>query len=42
VFGEVESGMDVVRKIGGTRTGARDRPLKDVVIKTVKIERRDD
>jgi peptidyl-prolyl cis-trans isomerase A (cyclophilin A) len=40
VFGEVESGMDIVRKIGTTATGPRDRPLKDVVIKSVKIERR--
>jgi len=40
VFGEVESGMDVVRKIGSTQTGPRDRPVKDVVIQSVKIERR--
>jgi peptidyl-prolyl cis-trans isomerase A (cyclophilin A) len=40
VFGEVESGMDVVRKIGSTRTGPRDRPVKDVVIQTVTIDRR--
>jgi len=40
VFGEVESGMDVVRKIGGTKTGANDRPVKDVVIQTIKIERK--
>jgi len=40
VFGEVESGMDIVRKIGGTKTGANDRPVKDVVIQTIKIERR--
>ena len=40
VFGEVESGMDVVRKIGSTKTGANDRPLQDVVIQTIKIERR--
>ena len=40
VFGEVESGMDVVRKIGSTRVGPRDRPVKDVVIQTVKIERK--
>ena len=40
VFGEVDSGMDIVRKIGSTAVGARDRPLKDVVIKSVKIERR--
>jgi peptidyl-prolyl cis-trans isomerase A (cyclophilin A) len=41
VFGEVSSGMDVVKKIGSAKTGARDRPVKDIVIKTIKIERRD-
>jgi len=40
VFGEVVSGMDVVRKIGITPTSERDRPLKDVVIHSVTIERR--
>ena len=40
VFGEIVEGMDVVRKIGSTSTGDRDRPLKDIVIQTVKIERR--
>jgi peptidyl-prolyl cis-trans isomerase A (cyclophilin A) len=40
VFGEVVEGMDVVRKIGGTRTGDRDRPLNDVVINAIQIERR--
>lgn len=40
VFGEVVDGMDVVRKIGGTKTGDRDRPVKDIVVKSVKIERR--
>jgi len=40
VFGEVVSGMDVVRTIGSTPTNERDRPLKDVVIQTVTIERR--
>jgi peptidyl-prolyl cis-trans isomerase A (cyclophilin A) len=39
VFGEVESGMDVVKKIGSTKTGAQDRPVKDVVIQSVKIRR---
>jgi peptidyl-prolyl cis-trans isomerase A (cyclophilin A) len=39
VFGEVVSGMDIVRKIGSTPTGDRDRPKKDVVIQTVRIER---
>jgi len=40
VFGEVVEGMDVVRKIGSTRTGERDRPVNDVVITSIKIERR--
>jgi len=39
VFGEVESGMDVVRKIGSTKVGAQDRPVKDIVIQSVKIRR---
>jgi len=39
VFGEVVDGMDIVRKIGSTRTGAQDRPIKDVVIQSVKIRR---
>mgnify|MGYP003693926195 CR=1 FL=1 len=40
VFGEVVDGMDVVSKIGGAKTGDRDRPAKDVVIQNVTIERR--
>ncbi len=40
VFGEVENGLDVVRKIGSIATGPRDRPLKDVVITSIKIERK--
>ena len=40
VFGEVVEGMDVVTKIGKTPIGERDRPVKDIVIETVTIERR--
>jgi cyclophilin family peptidyl-prolyl cis-trans isomerase len=40
VFGEVVDGLDVVQKIGHTRTGDRDRPATDVVITSVTIERR--
>jgi peptidyl-prolyl cis-trans isomerase A (cyclophilin A) len=40
VFGEVVEGMDVVQKIGSTPTSDRDRPVTDVVIRSVKIERR--
>lgn len=39
IFGEVVSGMDVVNKIGVTRTGAQDRPVNEIVIKHIKIER---
>jgi peptidyl-prolyl cis-trans isomerase A (cyclophilin A) len=40
VFGEVVEGMDVVEKIGATATNDRDRPLTDVTIQTITIERR--
>jgi peptidyl-prolyl cis-trans isomerase A (cyclophilin A) len=40
VFGEVVDGMDVVRAIGRAPTGDRDRPVTDVVIEKVKIERK--
>ena len=39
IFGEVVEGMDVVQKIGKVKTGAQDRPVKDVVINALKIER---
>jgi peptidyl-prolyl cis-trans isomerase A (cyclophilin A) len=39
IFGEVSEGMDVVKKIGSTPTGERDRPVKDVTIQTIKIIR---
>jgi peptidyl-prolyl cis-trans isomerase A (cyclophilin A) len=39
IFGEVVEGMDVVQKLGKTKTGANDRPAKDIVIKKVTIER---
>jgi peptidyl-prolyl cis-trans isomerase A (cyclophilin A) len=40
VFGEVVEGMDVVQKIGAIATNERDRPLTDVSVQTIKIERR--
>jgi peptidyl-prolyl cis-trans isomerase A (cyclophilin A) len=41
VFGKVSEGMDVVRKIGKTKTSKPgDRPVADVVINKVTIERR--
>ena len=38
VFGKVISGMDVVKKIGGVKTGESDAPLTPVVVKKVTIE----
>jgi len=40
VFGKVVEGMDVVRKIGKTPTARGDRPVTDVVMKSVRIERK--
>jgi peptidyl-prolyl cis-trans isomerase A (cyclophilin A) len=39
VFGEVIEGLDVVKKIGKVATARQDRPVTDVVMKSVKIER---
>jgi peptidyl-prolyl cis-trans isomerase A (cyclophilin A) len=39
VFGEVAEGIEVVRAIGKTATGRQDRPVKDITIDTVTIER---
>ncbi len=41
VFGEVVEGMDVIKKIGGAKTGPRDRPVKDIIIETIAVERRE-
>jgi cyclophilin family peptidyl-prolyl cis-trans isomerase len=41
VFGEVVSGMDVVKKIGSTPTSKpADRPVKPITIQSVTIERK--
>lgn len=36
-FGEVTNGMDVVKEIEGTETGARDLPVKEIVIKSIEL-----
>ena len=38
IFGEVESGMDVVEKIGKVAKGPGDRPVQDVVIERCSVE----
>ena len=40
IFGEVIQGSDVVDAIARTETDRRDRPVKDVVLESVTIERR--
>ena len=37
IFGRVVEGMDVVRKIGVTKTDFRDRPLEEVKMETVEV-----
>ena len=39
VFGEVVEGLDVIKKIGGVRTGQQDRPVTPVVMNKVTIKR---
>lgn len=40
VFGKVIKGMEVVQAIGKVQKGPQDKPLKDVVMETVTIEKR--
>jgi peptidylprolyl isomerase len=37
VFGEVYEGLDIVDKIADVKTGANDRPKKDVKMISVKV-----
>src|SRR3569833_2752665 len=40
IFGEVVQGSEVVDAIGKTETDRSDRPVKDVVVESVTIDRR--
>lgn len=40
IFGKVIEGLDVVQKIGKVKTGANDKPVEDVVVKKITIEKR--
>jgi peptidyl-prolyl cis-trans isomerase A (cyclophilin A) len=39
IFGEVIEGSDVVDRIAAVKTGSRDRPVEDVVLESVTVER---
>jgi peptidyl-prolyl cis-trans isomerase A (cyclophilin A) len=39
VFGQAIAGVDVVRKIARAKTGARDKPVEDVVLQRVELFR---
>jgi peptidyl-prolyl cis-trans isomerase A (cyclophilin A) len=39
IFGEVTEGYDVVKKISEVPRSSQDRPLKEVRVNSVKIER---
>jgi peptidyl-prolyl cis-trans isomerase A (cyclophilin A) len=39
IFGEVTEGMDVVTKISTAKTAPGDRPVEDIIVKSVKIVR---
>jgi cyclophilin family peptidyl-prolyl cis-trans isomerase len=38
VFGKITEGMDVVNKIGKTKTDGRDNPVVPIQVKTISIE----
>ncbi len=38
VFGQVYEGMDVVDKISGVKVNSEDKPVEDVIIKTIEIK----
>jgi peptidyl-prolyl cis-trans isomerase A (cyclophilin A) len=39
IFGEVTEGADIVDKISNVKTGGQDRPVEDVVLESVTVER---
>lgn len=39
IFGEVVEGMDIVNSISKAKTAPGDRPLEDITIKTLKIQK---
>ena len=41
IFGEVIEGADVVDRISRVKTGSQDRPVEDVVIESITVQRGD-
>jgi len=39
IFGEVIEGQDIINKISNVQRNPQDRPLKDVVLQSITIER---
>jgi peptidyl-prolyl cis-trans isomerase A (cyclophilin A) len=39
IFGEVIDGTDVVDKISRVKTGSQDRPVEDVTLESVTVDR---
>jgi peptidyl-prolyl cis-trans isomerase A (cyclophilin A) len=39
IFGEVIDGADVVDRISRLKTGSQDRPVEDVILESVTVER---
>jgi peptidyl-prolyl cis-trans isomerase A (cyclophilin A) len=39
VFGEVVEGIEVIDRIGSTRTGPGDKPIQDIRIETIEVGR---
>lgn len=42
VFGQVMSGMDVAKEIAAVRRDLNDKPLKDVLVKSIEIKPKED
>ena len=40
IFGKVISGIEVIREIGGVKTGMMDKPTCDVVMEKVEVIRK--
>ena len=37
-FGKVTSGLDIVHKIENSKTGSNDKPIKNIIIESIKVD----